>query len=69
MLHAADDQPLKVIPDLVAARGSIGKGTHVFQMELSDRNHPGGASDFEKSWQKFGQLVTGNRAFANKHSI
>ena len=39
--------------------GSIRPGVHVFQMELSTWNHPGEASEFAKSWQKFGDLVTG----------
>jgi hypothetical protein len=39
--------------------GSIRPGVHVFQMELSAWNRPGEASDFAKSWQKFGDLVTG----------
>jgi len=39
--------------------GSIRPGVHVFQMELSAWNHPGEASEFAKSWQKFGDLVTG----------
>jgi hypothetical protein len=39
--------------------GSIGKGTHVLELELSAWNHPGEVSEFEKSWRKFGQLVSG----------
>jgi hypothetical protein len=39
--------------------GSIRPGIHVFQMELSAWNHPGEASEYAKSWRKFGQLVTG----------
>jgi hypothetical protein len=39
--------------------GSIRPGVHVFQMELSAWNHPGEASEFAKSWSKFGDLVTG----------
>lgn len=39
--------------------GSIRSGVHVFQMELSAWNHPGKASEFAKSWRKFGDLVTG----------
>jgi hypothetical protein len=38
--------------------GSIRSGVHVLQMELSSWNHPGVASEFEKGWQKIGQLVT-----------
>lgn len=39
--------------------GSIRPGIHVFQMELSAWNHPGEASEYAKSWRKFGQLVMG----------
>jgi len=39
--------------------GTLRPGIHQFQMELSAWNHPGDASGFAKSWQKFGQLVTG----------
>lgn len=39
--------------------GSIRPGVHVFQMELSAWNHPDDASAFAKSWQKFGELLTG----------
>lgn len=39
--------------------GSIRPGVHIFQMELSAWNHPDEASVFAKSWQKFGDLVTG----------
>jgi hypothetical protein len=39
--------------------GSVRPGVHVFQMELSAWNHPGEASEFAKSWRKFGDLVTG----------
>jgi hypothetical protein len=39
--------------------GSIRPGVHVLQMELSAWNHPGEVSAFEKSWRKFGNLVTG----------
>jgi hypothetical protein len=39
--------------------GSIRPGVHMLQMDLSAWNRPGDASEFEKVWQKFGQLVTG----------
>jgi hypothetical protein len=39
--------------------GAIRSGIHVFQMELTAWNHPGEASTFEESWQKFGHLVSG----------
>ena len=39
--------------------GSIRSGVHVFQMELSAWNHPGGAEVFAQSWHKLGELVTG----------
>ena len=39
--------------------GSIRPGIHVFQMELSAWNRPGEASEYAKSWRKFGQLVMG----------
>jgi hypothetical protein len=39
--------------------GSIRSGAHVFQMDLSAWCHPGEASEFAKSWRKFGDLVTG----------
>jgi hypothetical protein len=39
--------------------GSVRSGAHVFQMDLSAWSHPGEASEFAKSWRKFGDLVTG----------
>lgn len=39
--------------------GSIRPGAHVFQMELAAWSHPGEASEFARSWKKFGDLVTG----------
>jgi hypothetical protein len=39
--------------------GSVRPGVHVFQMDLSAWSHPGNASEFAKSWRKFGDLVTG----------
>jgi hypothetical protein len=39
--------------------GSIRSGVHVLQMELSAWNHPGEASEFERSWRQYGHLVTG----------
>jgi hypothetical protein len=40
-------------------RGAIRSGVHFLQVEFSGWTHPGDASEFEKSWRKYGQLVTG----------
>ena len=37
----------------------VGPGVHVLQVELSAWDHPGEASSFAKSWQKFGRLIAG----------
>jgi hypothetical protein len=39
--------------------GAIEPGSHIFQMELSAWSHPGTVSEFEKRWNKLGQVVTG----------
>ena len=38
---------------------SVKPGVHIFQMALSAWNHPGEASAFAESWQKFGELIYG----------
>jgi hypothetical protein len=39
-------------------KGAIRSGIHFLQIEFSGWNHPGDASEFEKSWRKYGHLVT-----------
>jgi hypothetical protein len=40
-------------------RGSIRAGRHVLQMDIAAWTRPGEASEYAKSWRKFGRLVTG----------